>query len=57
MTDDENFESMFSRLSKNVCELKLFTMVFSNSLQVSKLVRSLPKAWETKAAILEDGDL
>lgn len=32
-------------------------MVYSNALQVRKLVRSLPKAWETKTAILEDGDL
>lgn len=32
-------------------------MVYSNSLQVSKLVQSLPKAWEIKASILEYEDL
>ena len=31
-------------------------MVYSNAIQVSKLVRSLPKAWKTKVNILEDGD-
>ena len=56
MSDNENVESMFSRLSKIVCELKSLGMVYSNSLQVNKLVRSLPKAWKTKAVILEDGD-
>ena len=56
MADDENVESMFSRFSKIFCELKSLGMVYSNSLQVSKLFKSLPKAWETKAAIQEDGD-
>ncbi|XP_049405043.1 uncharacterized protein LOC125868438 [Solanum stenotomum] len=57
MAEDENVESKFSRFSKIVYELKSLGMVYSNALQVKKLVRSLPKAWETKAAILEDGDL
>jgi len=57
MAEDENVEDMFSRFSKIVCELKSLGMVYSNGLQVRKLVRSLPKAWETKTAILEDGDL
>ncbi|KAH0725399.1 hypothetical protein KY284_001264 [Solanum tuberosum] len=34
-----------------------FGMIYSNGLQVRKLIRSLPKAWENKATILEDGDL
>ncbi|XP_015169912.1 uncharacterized protein [Solanum tuberosum] len=57
MTKDGNVESMFSRFSKIVCELKSLRMVYSNALQVRLLIRSLPKAWETKAVILEDGDL
>jgi len=57
MAEDENVETMFSRFSKIVCELKSLGMVYSNGLQVRKLVRSLPKAWETKVAILEDRDL
>ncbi|KAH0646552.1 hypothetical protein KY284_034436 [Solanum tuberosum] len=57
MADDENVENMFSRFSKIVCELKSLGMVYSNGLHIRKLIRSLPKAWETKAAILEDGDL
>ena len=48
---------MFSRFSKIFCILQSFGMVYSNGLQVRKLVRSLPKAWETKVVILEDGDL
>ncbi|XP_049394650.1 uncharacterized protein LOC125858929 [Solanum stenotomum] len=57
MAKDENVEDMFSRFRKIVCELKSLGMVYSNGLQGRKIVRSLPKAWETKAAILEDGDL
>ncbi|XP_049394800.1 uncharacterized protein LOC125859121 [Solanum stenotomum] len=52
MAEDENVETMFSRFSKIVCELKSFGMVYSNELQVRKLVKSLLKAWETTAAIL-----
>ena len=57
MTEDENVESIFSRFSKIVCELKSLEMVYSNAFQVRKIVRSLPRAWETKAVILEDVDL
>lgn len=57
MVKDESVESMFSRFSKNFCELKEVEMVYWNALQVSALVRSLPKSWETKIVILEDGDL
>lgn len=32
-------------------------MIYSYGLQVRKFIRSLPKAWETKASILEDGHL
>lgn len=32
-------------------------MAYSNGLQVINLIRSLPKAWETKASVLEDKDL
>ena len=32
-------------------------MVYSTALQVRELVKSLPKAWETKSPILADGDL
>ena len=32
-------------------------MVYSNALQVRKLVRSLHKAWKNNVVILEDGDL
>lgn len=48
---------MFSRFSKIVCELKLLGMVYSNALQVRKLVTSLHKAWETKATLLKDVDM
>ena len=44
MVDDENVESMFSRFSKIVIELKSVGMVYSNSLRVSKLVNNLHKA-------------
>ncbi|XP_060183255.1 uncharacterized protein LOC132613235 [Lycium barbarum] len=54
MKEDENIESMFSRFSKIICELKSLGVVYSNSQQVRKLVRSLPKSWETKAIVLED---
>ena len=56
MAEHENVESMFSSISKIVCEFKSFGMGYSNALQVRKLVRSFPKAWETKYVILEDGD-
>lgn len=42
MVDDEYVESMFSRFNKFFYELKSLGMVYSNSLQVNKLVRSLP---------------
>lgn len=32
-------------------------MIYSNGLQVKKLVQSLPKAWKTKVVILKNGDL
>lgn len=32
-------------------------MVYPNGLQVRILLKRLPKAWETKATILEDRDL
>ena len=48
---------MLLTLNKIVCELKLLEMVYSNALQVRKLVKSLPKVWETKTSILEEGDL
>lgn len=48
---------MLLTLTKIVCELKLLEMVYSNALQVRKLVKSLPKVWETKTSILEEGDL
>jgi len=32
-------------------------MIYSNGLQVRNLNKSLSKAWETKATILENGDL
>jgi len=57
MAENENVEDMFSRFNKIICELKSLGMVYSNGLQVRKLIRSLPKAWQTKVAILEDGDL
>lgn len=57
MAEDENIEAMFLRFSKIVCELKSIGMVYSNGLQVIKLVRSLYKAWESKATIIEDGHL
>lgn len=50
-------QSIFARFSKIVCEVKSLGMIYPHSLQVQKLVRSLPKAYETKAAVLEDGDL
>ena len=57
MAKDENVESMFSRFSKIVHELKTLGIVYSNALQVRKLVRSLHKAWKNNVVILEDGDL
>ena len=53
MAEDENVESMFLRFSKVVYELKLLEMVYSNALQVRKLVRSLPKACEQKMSFLK----
>lgn len=57
MTEDENVESLFSKFRKIVSKLKTLRMVYSNALQVSKLVRCLPKAWETKTIVLEERDL
>ena len=57
MKDDENIESMFTRFSKIIGELKSLGVTYTNSQQVRKLVRSLPKTWETKAIVLEDGNL
>lgn len=57
MADDEDVETIFSRFSKTVSELKSLGMVYANSLQVRKRIQSLPKAWETKVVILEDSDL
>lgn len=34
-----------------------YLVIYSNALPDRKLVKSLPKAWETKAFILEEGDL
>ena len=42
MAEDENVESMFLRFSKVVYELKLLEMVYSNALQVRKLIISPP---------------
>ena len=44
MDGDENVETMLSRFNKIIFELKLLGMVYSNALQVRKLVRSLSKA-------------
>ncbi|XP_060182962.1 uncharacterized protein LOC132612907 [Lycium barbarum] len=58
MKDDENIEGMFARLSKIICELKSLEVTYTNSQQVRKLVRSLPKPnWETKAIVLKDRNL
>ena len=57
MVEDENVESMISRISKIVIELKSVGIVYSNSLRVSKLVNTLLKDWETKVVILKLGDL
>ena len=57
MAEDENVESMYSRFSKIIYELKTLGMVYPNALQVRKLVRSLHQAWKTNVVILEDGDL
>ncbi|XP_060177966.1 uncharacterized protein LOC132607904 [Lycium barbarum] len=57
MKDDENIKSMFTRFSKIIGELKSLRVTCTNSQQVRKLVRSLPKTWETKAIVLEDGNL
>ncbi|XP_060210332.1 uncharacterized protein LOC132637231 [Lycium barbarum] len=57
MKEDENIESMFTRFSKIIGELKSLGVTYTNSQQVRKLVRSLPKTWETKAIVLEDGNL
>lgn len=57
MEKNEGVESMFACFSKIVCELKSLDMIYSNSFQVKKLVRSLLKTWKTKATILENRDL
>ena len=38
MADDENVESMFSRFSKFVCELKSVGMVYSNLYKIANLL-------------------
>ena len=55
--ENEDIEIMFYRFSKIVSKLKSLGMIYPHSLQVQKLVRSLPKTWETKAAIMDDRDL
>ncbi|XP_059291073.1 uncharacterized protein LOC132044597 [Lycium ferocissimum] len=57
MKDDENIESMFARFSKIIGELKSLGVTYTNSQQVRKLVRSLPKTWGKKAIVLEDENL
>ncbi|KAF3670777.1 COP9 signalosome complex subunit 2 [Capsicum annuum] len=54
---NENIETMFAKFRKIICKLKSLGIIYPHRLQIQKLLRSLPKAWETKAAILEDGDL
>ncbi|XP_060190878.1 uncharacterized protein LOC132620203 [Lycium barbarum] len=51
MKDDENIESMFIRFSKIIGELKSLGVTYTNSQQVRKLVRSLPKTWKPKAIV------
>ncbi|KAH0773343.1 hypothetical protein KY290_010480 [Solanum tuberosum] len=41
MMEEETVESIFSRFSKIVGELKSLGMIYSNGLQVRKLIRSL----------------
>ena len=53
MVEDENAEIMFSRFSKIVCKLKSLGMVYSNALQVRKLVRILPKALKLNLSFLK----
>ncbi|XP_059315394.1 uncharacterized protein LOC132066004 [Lycium ferocissimum] len=57
MMHDENIESMFTRFSNIIGEIKSLGVTYTNSQQVRKLFRSLPKTWETKAIVLEDGNL
>lgn len=44
IAENENVEDMFLRFSKKNYELKSLGMVYSNGLEVRKLIRSLLKA-------------
>ncbi|KAF3635104.1 hypothetical protein FXO37_26154 [Capsicum annuum] len=57
LTERKVLESSLSPMTSKPAELKSMGMVYPNGLQVRILLKRLPKAWETKATILEDRDL
>ena len=55
--DDEKIEDMFTRFSKIVGELKALGKVIPTEEQNYKVLRSLPKNWQSKVDNIESGDL
>ncbi|XP_060187573.1 uncharacterized protein LOC132616852 [Lycium barbarum] len=55
-TAKEMWDKLETMRTSNQCSQDLARSL-ENSQQVRKLVRSLPKTWETKAIVLEDGNL
>ena len=58
MNSDESISSMFTRFTKIINSLKSLGKIYTNSELVRKILRCLPKNWETKVtAIIEAKDL
>src|SRR5262249_18355415 len=53
MRDDENIEEFFDRYSKLLVELQALRKSFSNYEISKKIMRMLPKAWQSKVDSLE----
>lgn len=57
MEDKDNVQNFFSRFSKIICDMKSLRMIYSNRLQIKKLIESLSEARGNQDSILEDEDL
>lgn len=57
MEDKDNIQNFFSRFSKIICDMKSLRMIYSNRLQIKKLIESLSEARGNQDSILEDEDL
>ncbi|KAF3673646.1 putative developmentally regulated G-protein 2-like isoform X1 [Capsicum annuum] len=57
MKENEGVESVFARFRKIMCELKTLDRIYSNRLQGQEAGEEPSKIMQTKATILEDGDL